>query len=84
MTDPLQWRRKIAEKITHIKERLLNQAVILFNCLPFQIGTSLSGKNLLPKGATSFLQEQFLMVWKITFTTLGDSLECYYFYYACV
>ena len=28
----------------------------------FQMGTSLKGKNLLPEG----------MVWKITFTTLGD------------
>ena len=60
------------EKVTHIKGRLLNQAMILFNCVPFQMGTSLKGKNLLPEGANSFLYEQFLIVWKITFTTLGD------------
>ena len=27
-----------AEKVTHIKGRLLDQAVILFNCVPFQNG----------------------------------------------
>ena len=59
----------------HIKGRLLDQAVILFNCVPFQNGTSLKGKNVLPQGANSFLYEQFLMVWKITFTTLG-ALPC--------
>ena len=32
----------------------------------FKMGTSLSGKNLLPEGANSFLYEQFLIVWKIT------------------
>ena len=38
--------------------------------------TSFKGKNLLPQGASSLLYEQFLMVWKITFTTIG---KCYYF-----
>ena len=33
--------------------------------------TSLKGKNLLPEGPNSFLLEQFLMAWKITFTSLG-------------
>ena len=63
---------------THIKGRLLDQAVILFNCIPFQMGTSLKGKNLLPEGANSFLYEQFLIVWKITYITLSAFLECYY------
>ena len=27
-----------AEKVTHIKERLPDQAVILFNCVPYQNG----------------------------------------------
>ena len=31
-----QWRSKSAEKITHIQGRLLEQAVILFNGVPFQ------------------------------------------------
>ena len=31
-----QWRSQNAEKVTHIKVRLLDQAVILFNCVPFQ------------------------------------------------
>ena len=30
-----------------IKGRLLDQAMILFKCIPFQTGTSLKGKNLL-------------------------------------
>ena len=42
------------------------------NASLFEMGTSLKGKNLLPEGANSFLLEQFLMVWKVTFTTLGD------------
>ena len=36
---------------------------------PFsKMGTSLKGNNLLPEGAYSFLLEQFLEVWKTTFT----------------
>ena len=54
------------------KGRLLDQARILVNCVPFQKGTSLKGKNLLPDGANSFLYEQFLIVWKITFITFSD------------
>ena len=60
------------EKVKHIKGRLLDQAMILFNCVPFQMGTSLKGKNLLPEGANSFIYEQFLIVWKITFITLSE------------
>ena len=65
-----QWRSQNAEKARHIKGRLLAQAMILFNCVPFQMGTSLKGKNLLPEGANSFLYQQFLIVSKITFITL--------------
>ena len=60
------------KKVTHIKGRQLDQARILFNCVPFQMGTSLNGKNWLPEEATSFLYEQFLIVWKVTFITLSD------------
>ena len=68
-----QWRSLNTEKSTHIKGRLQDQAMVLFNCVPFQMGTSLKGKNLLPEGANSFLYEQFLIVsWKITFITLSD------------
>ena len=35
---PGQWRRQIAEKVTHIKGRLLYQAVILYNYVPFPNG----------------------------------------------
>ena len=43
-----QRRNQNAEKVTHIKGRQLDQAMILFNCAPFQMGTSLKEKNLLP------------------------------------
>ena len=33
-----QLRSQSAEKVTHIKERLLDQAVLLFNCIPFLLG----------------------------------------------
>ena len=36
------------------------------------MGTFLKGKNLLPEGANSFLYEQFLVEWKITFIILSD------------
>ena len=38
----------------------------------FKMGTSLKAKNLLQEGAISFLYEQFLIVWKITFIILSD------------
>ena len=34
----VQWRSQNAEKYMHIKGRLLEQAVIFFNCVPFQNG----------------------------------------------
>ena len=33
-----EWRSKNAEKVTHIKGRLLYQAVVLFSCYPFPNG----------------------------------------------
>ena len=60
-----------AEKDTHIKGRLLDLAAISSIAPLSKIRTSLKGKNLLQAGANSFLYEQFLRVWKITFTTLG-------------
>ena len=71
----ISWRSQNVEKVMHIKGRLLDQAMILFNCFPFQMGTSLTGKNLLLEGVNSFLYEQFLIVWKITFITLNDLLN---------
>ena len=35
-----QWRSQKAEKSMHIKGRLLDRAMILYNCIPFQMGTS--------------------------------------------
>ena len=65
----LQWRSQNAEKVSHSKGRLLDQATIR---VLFKMGTSLKGKNLLPEGANSFLYEQLLIVLKITFITLSD------------
>ena len=48
-------------------KQLFSSIVSLFN-----MGTSLKGQNYLPEGANSFLYEQFIMVWKITFITLSD------------
>ena len=67
-----QWRSLNAKKVTQIRGRLLDQAVILFNCVPFQNGN-------FSEGANSFLYEQFFILWKLTFTTLVDYLERYYF-----
>ena len=61
-----------AEKVRYIKRRLLDQAMILFNCVSFQIGTSLKGNNLLPEEANFFLYDQFITIWKITFIKLSD------------
>ena len=66
------WRSQNAEKVTHIKGRLLDQAMIPFNCDPIQMGTSLKEKNLLPEGASSFLYKQFLIVLEITFITSSN------------
>ena len=35
---PVQWRSQNTEEVTHIKGRLLDQVVILFNCVPFHNG----------------------------------------------
>ena len=55
MTYKLQWHSRNAEKATHIKGKLQDQAVILFICVPFKMETSLKGKNLLKEGGNSFL-----------------------------
>ena len=33
-----QWRSQNAEKVTHIKGRIMDQALILFSCVPFHNG----------------------------------------------
>ena len=55
-------------KVGHTKGILLDHAMILTTCVPNMI-ISLRGKNLLTEGVNSFLYEQFLIVWKITFIT---------------
>ena len=51
----LQWHSQNAEKVTHIKGGQLYQTLIIYNYVPFQIGTSLKEKNSLPEVANSFL-----------------------------
>ena len=74
----VQWRSQNAEKVTHIEGRLLDQAVILFNCVPFWNG------NFCIRERICFEAERILSFkqWKITFTTLGDILWMLLFYYA--
>ena len=67
-------------KITHIKGRLLDQAVIFFNCIPFQNGNLSCSQ----EGAKSFfLKSSSLWYGKSLLPHLVTSLECYYLYYAC-
>ena len=49
-----QWRSQNAEKVTQIKGRLLEQAVILFNCVPFHMVISLKGKKIASRGSEFF------------------------------
>ena len=52
----IQWRSQNAENVTHIKGRLLDQAVILLKIASLiKMGTSLKGKSLLSEGANFFL-----------------------------
>ena len=44
-----------AGKVTHIKGRLIDRAMILYNYVPYQKGNVSYGKNLLPAVANSFL-----------------------------
>ena len=55
LKDIKQWRSHSVENVMHMKGRLLYQAMILYNYVPLQMGTSLKGKNLFPEDANSFL-----------------------------
>ena len=46
-----QCRSQNAEKVTDIKGRLLDQAVILFNCIPFYNGILPERKEFAPRGS---------------------------------
>ena len=49
-----QWHSKDAEKVMHIKRRLLDQAMILFNCAPFQNRNFSRRKEFAPRGSEVF------------------------------
>ena len=49
-----QWRSQKAEKVMHIKGRLLDQALILFNSVPFQ-----NGSEFFPLRAVLYMENYF-------------------------
>ena len=59
-------------KLRKPKGRLLDQAVILFNCVLFITGTSLKGKNLLPLRGEFCPLRAVPYSMEITFALLGD------------
>ena len=50
----IQWGSQNAEKVTHIKGRLLDQAVIIFNCVPFHNRHFSYSKEFAPRGSKFF------------------------------
>ena len=56
----VQWRSQSAKKVTHIKGRLLDQAVIL-QLRPFSKWELLLKERIRSLGVSSFLLEQFLL-----------------------
>ena len=52
--DPLQWRSQNAEKAMHIKGRLLYQAMILYNYVPFQNRNFSQRNEFAPRGSGFF------------------------------
>ena len=64
---------RILKKVTHIKGRLLYQVMILYYNIPFEMGTSLTGKNLLPEGGILSFKSSSLRYGKsLKITTLGE------------
>ena len=53
-TNHEQWCSKNTENVTHIKGRLLDQAMILFHCAPFQNGNFSQRKEFAPRGSKFF------------------------------
>ena len=83
-TNRMQWRCQNAEKITHVKGRLLDQTVIQFNCAPFHNGNYYLRKEFAPRGSEFFPLRAVSYDMKNHFyqTTCRWPLEYYYFYYA--
>ena len=79
-----QWRSQIAEKVTHIKGRLLGQAALLFNCFPFQNGNFSLREEFAPRGSDFFPLRAVPYDIENHFYHILTSLEYYYFYFACV
>ena len=54
LTHSDQWRRQDAEKVMYIKGGLLDQAMILFNCVSFQNVNCSKRKEFAPRGSEFF------------------------------
>ena len=52
--DYCHWRSQNTEQVSHIKGRLLGQAVILINCVPFQIENFSNRKEFAHRGSKFF------------------------------
>ena len=59
-SDALQWRSQNTEKVTHIKGRLLYQAMIPYNYVPFQNRNFSLRKEFAPRGSEIFPLRAFL------------------------
>ena len=66
-----QWCSKNAEKVMHIKVRLLEQAGILFNFVPFQCGNFLKKRICSQREQILSFKNSSLWYGK-SLTTLGD------------
>ena len=55
-----------AEKCTHVKGKLLDQVMILFNCVPFQNGNFSSKKEFAPRGSEFSFMSSSLLYEKIS------------------
>ena len=67
-----QWRSQNAEKVTHIKWRLLDQAVVLFNWFFCSKWELLLKERIAPRESEFLHFRAVLYNMEITFTTLGD------------
>ena len=75
-----QWRSQNAEKCRHIKGRLLDQSVILFNCVPFSKRDLLLKERICSKRERIIsLKNSSLWYGKSLLPHYVTSLECYYF-----
>ena len=71
----LQWCCQNAEKVTHIKGRLLYQAMILYNYVPFQNGNFSKRKEYSPRGKSYAYQRETTVSSNDSLFKMGTSLK---------